>query len=197
MRKLRPLVISGPSGAGKSTLLNLLFKKYESCFAFSVSHTTRGPRPGEEDGKHYYFTNREEFNGLIEKDEFLEHAEFAGNLYGTSKRSVDSITSSGKICVLDVDLAGVKSIYNSQLDAKFVFVRPPSLENLKQRLIDRKTETEETISKRLARALADMEFADSAAGKNIYDLIVINDKLEDALQQLETYLADDINQVRN
>ncbi|KAF9989848.1 hypothetical protein BGZ75_004670 [Mortierella antarctica] len=106
----RPIVISGPSGGGKSTLINKLFKDHPSTFGFSVSHTTRGPRSGEQDGVAYHFVSKEKMQQLIDDHQFLEHAVFSENHYGTSKKAVEDVNASGKVCILDIDLQGVQSV---------------------------------------------------------------------------------------
>ncbi|XP_078325888.1 uncharacterized protein LOC111125194 isoform X6 [Crassostrea virginica] len=149
---VQPIVISGPSGSGKSTLLTRLFKEFPNCFAFSVSHTTRKPREGEIHGKDYFFVAMEDFEKMISEGSFLEHAQFSGNRYGTSKMAVEMIQKSGKLCVLDVEVNGVKNIKQTDLNAKYIFVKPPSLEDLKKRLEGRGTESMESLQKRLDTA---------------------------------------------
>ncbi|KAI8828010.1 calcium-translocating P-type ATPase [Chytriomyces cf. hyalinus JEL632] len=175
-----PLVISGPSGVGKSALLKRLFAKYPSSFGFSVSHTTRGPRPGEADGVAYNFVSAEEFAGLLEANAFIEHTQFAGNSYGTSFAAVETVQKVGRICVLDVERSGVRAIKGTSLGAKFVFVRPPSIADLERRLRGRGTETEETIAKRLGAAQAEMDFADTG----VHDVIIVNGESEDKAFEL-------------
>uniref|UniRef100_A0A3Q7NK93 Guanylate kinase n=2 Tax=Callorhinus ursinus TaxID=34884 RepID=A0A3Q7NK93_CALUR len=126
----RPVVLSGPSGAGKSTLLKRLLQEHGSVFGFSVSHTTRDPRPGEENGKDYYFVTREVMQRDIAAGDFIEHAEFSGNLYGTSKAAVRAVQAMNRICVLDVDLQGVRNIKKTDLQPIYIFVQPPSLDVL-------------------------------------------------------------------
>ncbi|KAG4093572.1 guanylate kinase [Neocallimastix lanati (nom. inval.)] len=181
----RPLVISGPSGSGKSTLFKKLYAKYPGKFGFSISHTTRKPREGEEDGVSYYFVTREEFLKLIDENAFIEHAEFSGNMYGTSLQAVRSVGESGKICVLDIDQQGVRSVKKTDLNPLFVFIKPPSLEILEQRLRDRNTETEESLQKRLSAAKAELEYGETPG---VHDIIIVNDDLEVAFNQLEEFL---------
>ncbi|CAH8592321.1 unnamed protein product [Heterobilharzia americana] len=199
MSKLPIYVFSGPSGAGKSTLLQMLLKNFPNSFAFSVSHTTRKPRPGEKDGVDYHFTDRDTFLREISLGKFLEHAEFAGNIYGTSTSAVKSVLDSGRICILDVELEGVKSIRAVQppLNAQYILIRPPSIEDLERRLRDRGTETEETLSKRLDRARKDIEFSETEEGKKLYTKIIINDNLETAYKQLEDFLIPSIKSVKS
>lgn len=181
----RPIVLSGPSGTGKSTLLKKLFAEFPTKFGFSVSSTTRSPRPGEIDGKDYNFVNVEEFKDMIAKDKFIEWAQFSGNYYGTTVESVKKVTNSGKTCILDIDMQGVKSVkYKTDLDARFLFVAPPSLEDLEQRLRGRGTETEDSIAKRLAAAKAEMEYAETDA----HDKILVNDNLDKAYKELKEFI---------
>jgi guanylate kinase len=188
---LQAVVISGPSGSGKSTLLTKLFDEFKGCFAFSISHTTRKPRPGETNGVEYHFVTREEFLKLVADNAFLEYAEFSGNMYGTSKKSVMDISQSGLLCVLDVEVNGVKNIKNSDLQPrpKFIFVKPPSLEVLKERLCSRGTETPESLKKRLDSAKAAFEYASEPGA---YDHIINNDDLDEAYEFLKGTLIKDI-----
>lgn len=139
-----------------------------------IKDTTRKPRPGEEHGKHYWFVTREEFLKLKEEDGFVETAEFAGNLYGTSKEAVRTLGKQGKVCVLDIELQGVKSIKNTDLGPKYVFIMPPSLEILESRLRGRQTDTEEAIQKRLAAAKLEIDYAKQPG---TYDMVLVNDDL--------------------
>uniref|UniRef100_A0A8C6MZQ5 Guanylate kinase n=1 Tax=Mus spicilegus TaxID=10103 RepID=A0A8C6MZQ5_MUSSI len=189
----RPVVLSGPSGAGKSTLLKKLFQEHSSIFGFSVSHTTRNPRPGEEDGKDYYFVTREMMQRDIAAGDFIEHAEFSGNLYGTSKEAVRAVQAMNRICVLDVDLQGVRSIKKTDLCPIYIFVQPPSLDVLEQRLRLRNTETEESLAKRLAAARTDME---SSKEPGLFDLVIINDDLDKAYATLKQALSEEIKKAQ-
>ncbi|XP_022347375.1 guanylate kinase isoform X1 [Enhydra lutris kenyoni] len=189
----RPVVLSGPSGAGKSTLLKRLLQEHGSVFGFSVSHTTRDPRPGEENGKDYYFVTREVMQRDIAAGDFIEHAEFSGNLYGTSKAAVRAVQAMNRICVLDVDLQGVRNIKKTDLRPIYIFVQPPSLDVLEQRLRQRNTETEESLAKRLAAARVDME---SSKEQGLFDLVIINDNLDTAYRTLEEALSEEIKNVQ-
>ncbi|KAJ3537740.1 hypothetical protein NM688_g6632 [Phlebia brevispora] len=173
---LRPLLMSGPSGVGKSTLLQRLFAEFPDKFGFSVSHTTRAPRPGEVDGKHYYFVSREEFQNLLGENAFIEHAEFSGNYYGTSFRTVREVSAGGRRCILDIEAQGVRQVKKTDLNPVYLFVSPPSLTALRSRLQGRGTETEASVAKRLATALKEIEYAKEGA----HDVVIVNDDLDRA-----------------
>ncbi|SCU88709.1 LAFA_0E14158g1_1 [Lachancea sp. 'fantastica'] len=180
----RPIVISGPSGTGKSTMLKKLFEEFPSAFGFSVSSTTRKPREGEVNGTHYNFVTVDHFQQMIKDGKFIEWAQFSGNYYGTTVESVKEVTSSGKRCILDIDMQGVKAVKKTDLNARFLFVAPPSVESLRERLTGRGTETPESLQKRLDAATAEMEYAETGA----HDKIVVNDVLEDAYQQMKDFI---------
>ncbi|XP_038571769.1 guanylate kinase 1b isoform X1 [Micropterus salmoides] len=181
----RPVVLSGPSGAGKSTLMKRLIQDHEGVFGFSVSHTTRNPRPGEEDGKDYHFSTREAMQEGIDKGDFIENAEFSGNLYGTSKAAVEDVQAQNLICILDVDIQGVKRIKETDLNPIYISIQPPSMEVLEKRLRDRQTETEESLQKRLEAARIDMELSKEPG---VFDVVIINDDLERAYEELKDIL---------
>ncbi|XP_035787176.1 guanylate kinase-like isoform X1 [Anopheles albimanus] len=183
----RPLVICGPSGSGKSTLLKKLFKEFPDTFGFSVSHTTRKPRPGEENGIHYHFVSVEEMQAAIEKGEFIETAVFSGNMYGTSKKAVENVQHNGKVCVLDIEIEGVKQIRNSErLNPLLVFVNPPSIEELERRLRGRQTETEESLQKRLNTARIEIEYGTTPGN---FDVVVQNNTLTQAYDDLRDFIV--------
>lgn len=192
MVKPRAIVLSGPSGSGKSTLIAELFKEYPTAFAFSISHTTRSPRQGEVSGREYHFISRNDMEKMIALGEFLETTEFSSNLYGTSKKAVEDVIRTGRICLLDVDKEGVKNIHKTDLNALFIYISPPSYEILEQRLRARQTDSETAISKRLKEAKESMEFSKVSG---MYDHIVLNDKLEVAYQKLKEILLKDIEAV--
>eukprot|EP01038_Epipyxis_sp_PR26KG_P008935 gene8935-12050_t len=176
-----PLVIAGPSGVGKGTLVNKLIDKYPSLFGFSVSHTTRQPRPGEENGVHYHFAQQEEINKKISRGEFLEYAQVHTNTYGTSFEAVQQVQNKGMVCVLDIDIQGVKNVKNSSITSKYVFISPPSLESLESRLRGRNTETEEKIQIRLKNAKDELEYGHTPGQ---FDSIIINDEIDRAFEEL-------------
>ncbi|XP_037056532.1 guanylate kinase isoform X3 [Peromyscus leucopus] len=155
--------------------------------------TTRTPRPGEENGKDYYFVTREMMQRDIAAGDFIEHAEFSGNLYGTSKAAVRAVQAMNRICVLDVDLQGVRSIKKTDLHPIYISVQPPSMDVLEQRLRLRNTETEESLAKRLAAARADME---SSKEPGLFDLVIINDNLDTAYATLKQALSEEIKKAQ-
>lgn len=185
--RLHPVVISGPSGTGKSTLLKRLFAEYPDRFGFSISHTTRKPRKGEVDGKDYHFTDRTTMLQEIADGKFVESAEFSGNLYGTSIRAIQDVVTSAdgtppRVCILDIDAQGVRSVKKTALGAKFIFVAPPSVEELERRLRGRGTETDESVDARLKAAKEEMEYSKEAGA---HDVIIVNDDLETAYGKLK------------
>ncbi|UMM12622.1 hypothetical protein L5515_001306 [Caenorhabditis briggsae] len=190
----RPIVLSGPSGGGKSTILTRAMKEYPNSFAFSVSHTTRQPRAGEEHGKHYYFTEKEKMQAMMKNGEFLEHATFSGNTYGTSKKTVEEIEKSGKICVLDIELQGVRNIKNSHLDARYILIRAPSIKLLEERLRARGTETEESLKKRLQHAEEDL--VEIEKNPTLFDKVIVNDDLERAYKEFVDLLREDLEKTK-
>ncbi|KAM0787514.1 hypothetical protein ACM66B_003586 [Microbotryomycetes sp. NB124-2] len=185
---LRPCVLCGPSGTGKSTLLKKLFNEFPDMFGFSVSHTTRAPRPGEENGTAYHFTSREQFLELVNKGGFIEHAEFSGNMYGTSVKAVQDVAKNNKKCILDIDTQGVKLIKanHPHLNPIYIFVAPPSLKSLRERLSGRGTETDEAMQARLAAAVGEIEYAKTGA----FDIVVVNDELDRAYGVLRKVVVD-------
>ncbi|KAJ2248150.1 guanylate kinase [Coemansia sp. RSA 455] len=181
----KPIVVFGPSGTGKSTLLKRLFAEYPTEFGFSVSNTTRKPRAGETNGVDYHFLSREDFIAAIELKEFIEHAEFSGNMYGTTVQAVKDVADSGRICILDIDVQGVKSVKNTDLGARFVFVAPPSEEELERRLRSRGTDDESSILKRLDAAKSELDYGNQ---KGSCDIKIVNDDLENAYKKLVDFI---------
>ncbi len=170
-------VVSGFAGSGKGTLMKKLLKNYDN-YALSISATSRKPRPGEEEGKSYFFKTREEFETMIENDELLEHAEYVGNYYGTPRSFVESMLDAGKDVVLEIEIQGAMQIKKKYPDTLLIFVTPPSAGELRRRLTGRGTETPEVIEKRMQRA------AKEAEGIENYDYIVINDDIDECTRQL-------------
>ncbi|KAI6870012.1 guanylate kinase [Hortaea werneckii] len=185
--KPRPVVVSGPSGAGKSTLLKRLFDQYPDRFGFSVSHTTRAPRPGEEDGVAYNFVTKEAFQKLVAENGFIEHAQFGSNFYGTSVQAVKNVAEKGRTCILDIEMEGVKQVKKTDLNARFLFLQPPSVEILEKRLRGRGTDKEEDILLRLKQAEVEIEFAKTG----VHDKIVVNDDLEKAWSEFRAFCVPD------
>ncbi|CAA3006659.1 guanylate kinase 2-like [Olea europaea subsp. europaea] len=180
------IVISGPSGVGKGTLISKLTEEFPSMFGFSVSHTTRAPRTNEQNGVHYHFTERSVMEKDIEDGKFLEFTSVHGNLYGTSVEAVEVVVDKGKRCILDIAVQGARSIRASSLEAIFIFIRPPSFEELEKRLRARGTETEEQIQKRLGNARTELDQANSPG---LFDHILVNDDLETCYENLKKLLG--------
>ena len=178
----RPIVIAGPSGTGKGTLISILMSRYPNeQFGFSVSHTTRQPREGEQDTVHYNFTTVPDIQADIADGKFIEYAEVHGNYYGTSVQAVKSVQGQGRVCILDIDVQGVQLVKKSELDPYFVFIAPPSMEQLEERLRGRGTEKEEDIEKRLANAKGEMDYGQIEGN---FDKYLVNDNLEKASEDL-------------
>lgn len=179
------VIFSAPSGSGKTTIVRELLKRF-NCFEFSISATSRKPRGEERDGKDYYFLSNEEFKACVERGEFVEWEEvYQGTCYGTLKREMERIWAKGNIILFDVDVMGgisLKRLFGD--DACSVFIMPPSIEELECRLRGRGTDAEEVILKRIAKA----EFELSKAPE--FDHIVVNDKLDDAVSEVEKILND-------
>ena len=172
-------VFSGPSGVGKGTLKAKLFEEFADRIAYSVSATTRGPRDGEVDGKDYFFISRQEFERRVKNNEFLEHAEFAGNCYGTPRAYVEKLLDSGMNVVLEIDVQGALQVMKSMPECVSVFILPPSFEELEHRLRGRGTETEEKVRERLETAKRELPYAPQ------YDYQIINGgDIEAAYQSL-------------
>ncbi|XP_046397101.1 guanylate kinase [Ischnura elegans] len=191
----RPLILCGPSGSGKSTLLKRLLAEFDSAFGFSVSHTTRKPREGEVDGRDYHFvSDPEDMKAAISRGEFLESAVFSGNMYGTSKSAVRAVCSKGKICVLDIDVQGVQQVRLQNLDPPplLVFIKPPSMEILEERLRLRATESEESLSRRLETARSELAYGESPGN---FDLVLVNDLIEKAYEELKLFILPEIRKL--
>ncbi|XP_043255708.1 guanylate kinase isoform X3 [Colletes gigas] len=189
----RPLILCGPSGSGKSTLIKQLFEEFPDKFGYSISHTSRQPRPGEIDGQHYYFTTKEKMQKEIEQGEFIETATYSGNLYGTSKRAVEDVQKAGKMCILDIDMQGVKQIKQSSLNPLYVFIKPPSLNELEKRLRDRQTETEDSLQRRLSVARTEIEYGEQLGN---FDMVIENDDLPKAYNKLREFILSNLGQCK-
>lgn len=155
-------------------------EKYPKQFGFSLSHTTREARPGEENGVHYHFTTMAEMDAGIAKGEFVEYADVHGNKYGTSSLAVLKVKSGGKVPILDIDIQGVQRVKASSMPAKYIFVQPPSMEELEKRLRGRGTEEEEKILVRMANAKGEMDFG---TPEN-FDAIVVNDDIDKCAEEV-------------
>lgn len=170
-------VVSAPAGCGKDTILEQVLAK-EDNVGYSVSATTRAPRPGEVDGTHYFFITRERFEKMIANGEVLEYTEYCGNYYGTPRKGVEAMLAEGKDVVLKIEIEGAMNIKKLFPDCCLVFILPPSMRELERRLRKRGTEDEPTIMRRIAQAKNEL---DAAAD---YDYFVVNDDLEDAVNDL-------------
>ncbi len=171
------LVVSGPSGCGKGTVLSRVFAKQPNTY-YSVSATTRPPRPGEENGVQYYFLTREAFEERIASGQMLEYAQYAGNYYGTPAQAVDAQLAQGKNVVLEIEVQGAKQVKLRRPDAVMVFIMPPSMKELRHRLQERGTEAQEVIQRRMDTARLEMPQAKD------YDYIVFNDTVEEAAEDI-------------
>ena len=176
------VVLSGPSGCGKGTVIRELMQGHPNLF-YSVSATTRQPRPGEEDGVHYYFLKKEQFEELIASDGMLEYANYCGNYYGTPRAAVEEQCKAGKDVILEIEVQGAMQVREKCPDAVFLFVLPPSAEELARRLTDRRTEDPQTVHNRLVKAKEEMAMAGS------YDYIVVNDIVSETAAQIEAILT--------
>jgi guanylate kinase len=177
----RLIVLTGPSGVGKGTLVRSLLQSHPELY-LSVSVTTRSPRPGEINGKHYYFVSREQFDMMIAQEQLLEWAQFAGNCYGTPRKQVEEKIQQGKSVLLEIELEGARQIRTSFPEAMRIFILPPSMQELEQRLRGRGQDSEEAIARRLRRAEEEI----NAAGE--FDFKIVNDNFETALKDIEAAL---------
>mgnify|MGYP002795102692 CR=1 FL=1 len=175
------IVISGPSGAGKGTICKALLEKHKDIH-LSVSATTRNPRQGEVHGINYYFLNKDEFLKKVEEDDFLEWAEVYGNCYGTPKSNVQELLDSGKDVILEIDIQGALKVKENTEEGVFIFILPPSMEELKARIIKRGSETPESLKTRMESAYDEISFASK------YDYAVVNDEVEDAVKKIESII---------
>jgi guanylate kinase len=179
----RPVVFVGPSGIGKNTIIGKLMDLYPDRFAFSVSHTTR---EGEVNGSNYHFVTREEFERDLAENKFREHALVHGNSYGTSFDAIQAVEQTGKICFIDVNIDGAIVVANSRLKPFIIFLRPESIRSLERRLRARGTESEESIKKRMATATEEMRRFEE--NKGIWNLVIINDRIDATLVKISAEL---------
>ena len=176
-------VLSGPSGVGKGTVKAQLFEEFEKCLVFSVSATSRKPREGEVDGREYFFIDRDSFERKIRENAFLEHAEFAGNLYGTPREAVNAQLLAGRDVLLEIEVQGALQVMQAMPECVSLFILPPSFEVLEQRLRGRGTETDAVIERRLEQARRELPMAD----RYMYQLV--NDTISGTYEKLrEIYL---------
>ena len=174
-------VVSGFSGAGKGTIMKSLMAKYDN-YALSVSATTRNPRPGEEDGREYFFRTKEEFEQMISEDGLIEYAQYVENYYGTPRKYVEEQLASGKDVILEIEIQGALKVKEKFPDTLLMFVTPPNARELKSRLVGRGTETMEVIESRMNRA------CEEAEGMSAYDYLVVNDELDDCVEEMHSII---------
>ena len=182
MPKGKTFIICGPSGVGKGTVVSRLLEADPTLY-FSVSATTRAPRAGEADGVHYHFLTREKFQEWIDAGDFLEHAQFVGNFYGTPRRYVDEAMDQGRDVLLDIEIQGAEQIHQKRPEAVRIYIAPPSWEELERRLTGRGTEDGEKIRSRLARGREEF-----AAAKD-FDYLVINDTVDHAVAEIRAIMT--------
>lgn len=176
--KAKLIIFTGPSGVGKGTILTEFFKRADDKIVYSISNTTRAPREGEINGKHYFFTSVDEFKKLIEADNFLEWANYSGNYYGTSKKFVEDNLKIGNSVLLEIELQGALCVMKKCPDAISIFIAPPDFKELEKRLRGRHSEDEHTIQKRLEAAKKELENIDK------FDYVIKNDEVELAVKEL-------------
>lgn len=184
------VVISGFSGSGKGTLMKGLMDNYDY-YSLSISATTRAPRPGEEEGREYFFVDKDRFLGMIQNGELLEYARYVDNYYGTPKSYVEQELEKGKDVILEIEMQGALKIKAKYPDSVLVFITPPTVEELIRRLRNRGTETEEVITKRLEKATMEAE------GIEAYDYILVNDNLDKTVKHLNYLIQDQHMRVSN
>jgi len=182
MRKGKTFIICGPSGVGKGTVVARLMASDPTLY-FSVSATTRAPRPGEVDGKHYHFLTQEQFEEWVQEDLFLEHAEFVGNRYGTPRQFIDNAMEQGRDVILDIEIQGAEQVHQKRPDAVRIFIAPPSWDELERRLIGRGTEDMEKVKSRLQRGKEEFLVAKD------FDYFVINDTVDRAVEEISAIMC--------
>lgn len=175
-------ILSGPSGVGKGTVRKALFDQ-STDLRYSISMTTRDPREGEVDGVDYFFKSRDEFEKLISEGQLIEHAEYVGNYYGTPRQYVEQTLNEGKDVFLEIEVQGALKVRENFPEGVFVFLIPPSLEELKDRIVNRGTETEEKVKNRLKAAKEEIDMMDA------YDYVVVNDQIDNAVTKVKSIVA--------
>ncbi|MBL4952626.1 guanylate kinase [Neobacillus sp. OS1-32] len=177
------IVLSGPSGVGKGTVRKEIFSQPDTAFEYSISVTTRKPREGEVDGVDYFFKTREEFENLIKNDKLLEYAEFVGNYYGTPVDYVQQTLNQGKDVFLEIEVKGARQVREKFPEGLFIFLMPPSLSELKKRIVTRGTETEDIIHNRMLTAREEIEMME------LYDYVVVNDEVTLACERIKSIVV--------
>ena len=186
------IVLSGPSGVGKGTVRAAIFSKEEQKFVYSISATTRLPRTGETDGVDYFFKTREEFEQMIQNKQLLEYAEYVGNYYGTPLEYVENTLATGKDVFLEIDVQGAIQVRELMPDGVFIFLTPPDLNELESRIVNRGTDSDEVIAKRMKTAREELELM------KYYDYSVVNDTVNNAVQKIEAIIqTEHLRIVRN
>ena len=186
------IVLSGPSGVGKGTVRAAIFSKEEQKFVYSISATTRLPRTGETDGVDYFFKTREEFEQMIQNKQLLEYAEYVGNYYGTPLEYVENTLAKGKDVFLEIDVQGAIQVRDLMPDGVFIFLTPPDLNELESRIVNRGTDSDEVIAKRMKTAREELELM------KYYDYSVVNDTVNNAVQKIEALIqTEHLRIVRN
>ena len=176
------IVLSGPSGVGKGTVRAAIFAKGEQKFVYSISATTRSPRTGETDGVDYFFKTREEFEQMIQNKQLLEYAEYVGNYYGTPLEYVENTLATGKDVFLEIDVQGAIQVRELMPEGVFIFLTPPDLNELESRIVNRGTDSDEVIAKRMKTAREELELM------KYYDYSVVNDTVDNAVQKIEAII---------
>ena len=186
------IVLSGPSGVGKGTVRAAIFSKGEQKFVYSISATTRQPRTGETDGVDYFFKTREEFEQMIQNKQLLEYAEYVGNYYGTPLEYVENTLATGKDVFLEIDVQGAIQVRELMPEGVFIFLTPPDLNELESRIVNRGTDSDEVIAKRMKTAREELELM------KYYDYSVVNDTVNNAVQKIEAIIqTEHLRIVRN
>lgn len=186
------IVLSGPSGVGKGTVRAAIFAKGEQKFVYSISATTRSPRTGETDGVDYFFKTREEFEQMIQNKQLLEYAEYVGNYYGTPLEYVENTLATGKDVFLEIDVQGAIQVRELMPEGVFIFLTPPDLNELESRIVNRGTDSDEVIAKRMKTAREELELM------KYYDYSVVNDTVNNAVQKIEAIIqTEHLRIVRN